>query len=34
MPTLIVALAYGGAVTAGIGFFGASALLIRNISKG
>ena len=34
MPTLIVALTYGGAVTCGIGFFGLSALMIRNISKG
>lgn len=34
MPTLIVALAYGGAVTAGVGFFGLSVLMIRNIAKG
>jgi hypothetical protein len=34
MPTLLAALAYGGAVTAGIGFFGLSAMMIRNITKG
>lgn len=34
MPTLLAALAYGGAVTAGIGFFSLSAMLIRSIAKG
>jgi hypothetical protein len=34
MPTLIVALTYGGALTAGLGFFGLSAVLIRGIGRG
>jgi hypothetical protein len=34
MPTLLVALTYGGALTASLGFFGLSAFMIRNIGRG
>lgn len=34
MPTLLAAFTYGGLLTASLGFFGVSALMIRKIGRG
>lgn len=33
MPTLLIALTYAGALTASLGFFGLSALVIRGVCR-